>query len=61
MAIQLDIKSELPTAIKWTNEHTRQLPQAKQRNAFKALEGASKQYLNQAQALHLQRLLCHHS
>jgi len=26
MAIQLDIKSELPTAIKWTNEHTRQLP-----------------------------------
>ena len=26
MAIQLDIKSELPTAIKWTNEHTKQLP-----------------------------------
>ena len=26
MAISLDIKSELPTAIKWTNEHTRQLP-----------------------------------
>ena len=63
MAIQLDIKSELPTAIKWTNEHTKQLPfsisqamnasvsgralpQAKQRNAFKALEGASKQYLD---------------
>ena len=58
-----DIKSELPTAIKWTNEHTKQLPfsisqamnasvsgrallQAKQRNAFKALEGASKQYLD---------------
>ena len=63
MALQLDIKSELPTAIKWTNEHTKQLPfsisqamnasvsgralpQAKQRNAFKALEGASKQYLD---------------
>jgi hypothetical protein len=26
MAITLDIKSELPTAIKWTNEHTKQLP-----------------------------------
>jgi len=26
MAIKLDIKSELPTAIKWTNEHTKQLP-----------------------------------
>jgi len=26
MAIRLDIKSELPTAIKWTNEHTKQLP-----------------------------------
>ena len=26
MALQLDIKSELPTAIKWTNEHTKQLP-----------------------------------
>ena len=26
MAIQLDIKSELPKAIKWTNEHTKQLP-----------------------------------
>lgn len=26
MAIVLDIKSELPTAIKWTNEHTKQLP-----------------------------------
>lgn len=26
MAISLDIKSELPTAIKWTNEHTKQLP-----------------------------------
>ena len=25
-SIKLDIKSELPTAIKWTNEHTRQLP-----------------------------------
>ena len=25
MAIRLDIKSELPTAIKWTNEHTKQL------------------------------------
>jgi len=25
-SISLDIKSELPTAIKWTNEHTRQLP-----------------------------------
>ena len=25
-SIVLDIKSELPTAIKWTNEHTRQLP-----------------------------------
>ena len=24
--IKLDIKSELPTAIKWTNEHTKQLP-----------------------------------
>ena len=24
--ITLDIKSELPTAIKWTNEHTKQLP-----------------------------------
>jgi len=63
MAIRLDIKSELPQAIKWTNEHTKQLPfsisqamnasvsgralpQAKQRNAFKALEGASKQYLD---------------
>ena len=23
--IKLDIKSELPTAIKWTNEHTKQL------------------------------------
>ena len=63
MAISLDIKSELPKAIKWTNEHTKQLPfsisqamnasvsgralrQAKQRNAFKALEGASKQYLD---------------
>ena len=26
MAIKLDIKSELPTAIKWTNQHTKQLP-----------------------------------
>ena len=26
MAITLDIKSEMPTAIKWTNEHTKQLP-----------------------------------
>nr|BAR26930.1 phage minor tail protein Z [uncultured Mediterranean phage uvMED] len=26
MAITLDIKSELPTAIRWTNEHTKQLP-----------------------------------
>tara|TARA_Y100000004_G_scaffold78547_1_gene88412 strand:- start:36 stop:782 length:747 start_codon:yes stop_codon:yes gene_type:complete len=26
MAITLDIKSELPKAIKWTNEHTKQLP-----------------------------------
>ena len=26
MAIRLDIKSELPTAIKWTNQHTKQLP-----------------------------------
>ena len=26
MGIRLDIKSELPTAIKWTNEHTKQLP-----------------------------------
>ena len=26
MAISLNIKSELPTAIKWTNEHTKQLP-----------------------------------
>tara|TARA_B000000557_G_C20779807_1_gene445954 strand:- start:54 stop:782 length:729 start_codon:yes stop_codon:yes gene_type:complete len=25
MAIRLDIKSELPTAIKWTNQHTKQL------------------------------------
>jgi hypothetical protein len=25
-SIVVDIKSELPTAIKWTNEHTRQLP-----------------------------------
>ena len=24
--IKLDIKSELPTAVKWTNEHTKQLP-----------------------------------
>ena len=24
--IKLDIKSELPTAIQWTNEHTKQLP-----------------------------------
>ena len=24
--IELDIKSELPTAVKWTNEHTKQLP-----------------------------------
>ena len=24
--IKLDVKSELPTAIKWTNEHTKQLP-----------------------------------
>ena len=24
--LKLDIKSELPTAIKWTNEHTKQLP-----------------------------------
>tara|TARA_R100000655_G_scaffold24287_1_gene48839 strand:- start:372 stop:1145 length:774 start_codon:yes stop_codon:yes gene_type:complete len=24
--IKIDIKSELPTAIKWTNEHTKQLP-----------------------------------
>ena len=63
MAISLDIKSELPKAIKWTNEHTKQLPfsisqamnasvsgralpQAKQRNALKALEGASKQFLD---------------
>ena len=26
MGIRLDIKSELPTAIKWTNQHTKQLP-----------------------------------
>lgn len=26
MGIKLDIKSELPTAIKWTNQHTKQLP-----------------------------------
>ena len=26
MTIRLDIKSELPTAIKWTNQHTKQLP-----------------------------------
>ena len=26
MAIRLDIKSELPQAIKWTNQHTKQLP-----------------------------------
>ena len=26
MSIKLDIKSELPTAIKWTNQHTKQLP-----------------------------------
>ena len=26
MAITLDIKSELPKAIRWTNEHTKQLP-----------------------------------
>ena len=26
MAIRLNIKSELPTAIKWTNQHTKQLP-----------------------------------
>ncbi len=26
MAIQLDIKSELPKAIKWTDLHTKQLP-----------------------------------
>ena len=24
--IKLDIKSELPKAVKWTNEHTKQLP-----------------------------------
>tara|TARA_R100000329_G_scaffold40076_1_gene37495 strand:+ start:261 stop:968 length:708 start_codon:yes stop_codon:yes gene_type:complete len=26
VSIKLDIKSELPTAIKWTNQHTKQLP-----------------------------------
>ena len=26
MGIRLNIKSELPTAIKWTNQHTKQLP-----------------------------------
>ena len=26
MAIKLDIKSQLPQAVKWTNEHTKQLP-----------------------------------
>ena len=26
MSIKLNIKSELPTAIKWTNQHTKQLP-----------------------------------
>ena len=26
MGLRLDIKSELPTAIKWTNQHTKQLP-----------------------------------
>tara|TARA_R100001460_G_scaffold50952_1_gene89513 strand:+ start:2033 stop:2761 length:729 start_codon:yes stop_codon:yes gene_type:complete len=26
VGIRLDIKSELPTAIKWTNQHTKQLP-----------------------------------
>ena len=26
MAIRLDIKSELPQATKWTNQHTKQLP-----------------------------------